>query len=363
MKKILNSTPKSDGFRMPAENDVHKGSWMMWPERTDNWRGGAKPAQVVYANIANTIIKYEPLTMIVSAKQFNNAKSMLDEKIRLVEMSNDDAWVRDCGATYIKNDKGDIRAIDWMFNAWGGLEGGLYFPWDNDDQIARKMAEISGVDYYRADFVLEGGSIHVDGEGTLYTTEECLLNSNRNPHLTKEEIEDNMKEYLGLEKIIWLPLGVYNDETNGHIDNMIQIVKPGHVVLTWTDDKEDPQYAISLKALKILENETDARGRKIKVTKLLQPKPMHYTEEDVYGVDTTSDGMVRESGERLAGSYANFYLVNGAVLLPIFGNINDQNAIDVITKLYPDRKVEPILAREILLGGGNIHCITQQEIQ
>jgi agmatine deiminase len=362
MSKLLESKPASDKFYMPGEHKKHKGTWMIWPERTDNWRNGAKPAQEVFVNVANTIAKHEPLTMIVSAKQFENACYHLAENVRLVEMSNDDSWMRDCGPTFVKNDKNEVRGIDWIFNAWGGLHSGLYFPWDSDDKIAQKTCEIAAVDRYRADFVLEGGSIHVDGEGTLYTTEECLLHENRNPDLTKEDIEQNMKDYLGISKIIWLPLGVFNDETNGHVDNMLHVVEPGHVVLTWTDDKNDPQYERSSKALEVLENSTDAKGRKIKVTKIHQPGPLFYTDDEAAGIDAC-DGMVRTGGERLAGSYANFYICNGAVILPIFNDSHDKDAIETIQQLFPDRKVEPIYAREILLGGGNIHCITQQEVE
>nr|WP_156902656.1 agmatine deiminase [[Acholeplasma] multilocale] len=351
MKKIINSTPRKDGFWMPGETEQHKGTWMIWPENTLNWPGGGKPAQRTFAKIANTIVKYEPLTMIVSAEQFDNARARLDYRIKLVEMKTNDAWARDTGLTYLKNSKGEIRAVDWIFNGWGGAGNGVTISCELDDKIARKMAEIAGADYYRANFVLEGGSIHVDGEGTLYTTEECLLNKNRNPHLTKLEIESNLKEYLGVEKVIWLPLGVFNDETNGHIDNMLHVVEPGHVVLTWTYDIKDPQYKISSLALKILENQTDAKGRKIKVTKLLQPTTMHYTKEEVDEIDYTNGQRLRDYEARLPGSYANFYIINGAVILPIFDNENDQNAIDVISKLFPDRVVEPILAREVLLGG------------
>lgn len=360
MSKRLGTNPKQDGYRMPAEYEKQERIWMLWPERTDNWRNGAKPAQNTFVEVANTISKYEEVIMLVSHNQFENARFHLNEKVKVMECSNDDSWMRDCGPTFVKNDKGGLRANDWIFNAWGGISGGLYFPWDKDDKVAWKTAEIANVDTYRANFVLEGGSIHVDGEGTLYTTEECLLNENRNPDLSKAEIENNMKNYLNIEKIIWLPLGVFNDETNGHVDNMIQIVEPGHVVLTWTDDKNDPQFDISNKALKVLENSTNAKGRKIKVTKLHQPGPLFFTESEASTIDA-ADGMARESGTRLAGSYANFLIANDCIILPIFDDKWDDNALKVIKKIFPNRKIETIMAREILLGGGNIHCITQQQ--
>ena len=163
-KRIIGSTPKQDGYRMPAEFEPQSGIWMLWPERNDNWRGGAKPAQEAFANVAKAIMQFEPVTVCVSPAQYRNARARLPGEIRVVEMVSDDAWIRDCGPTFLINDQGGLRAVDWEFNAWGGLHDGLYFPWDNDDQIAQKVCEIENVDSYRTEgFVLEGGSIHVDG--------------------------------------------------------------------------------------------------------------------------------------------------------------------------------------------------------
>lgn len=360
MKK-LDSIPRDDGFRMPGEFEPHSGTYMIWPERPDNWRLGAKPAQKVFTEVANTIGKYEPITMVVSRNQYDNARNMLADYVKVVEMSNDDSWMRDCGATFVVDDKGNMRAIDWKFNAWGGLVDGLYFPWDQDDKIAMKMAEIEQVDRYRLDdFILEGGSIHVDGEGTLITTEECLLSEGRNSHLTKEEIEKVLKETLNLEKVLWIPKGIYNDETNGHVDNICNFVKPGVVVLAWTDDQTDPQYEISKAAYDYLSSVTDAKGRKLEIHKLYTPKPILITKIESMGVDAIDGTLPRQVGDRLAASYANYYTGNGFVALPIFDDPNDKLAIELLKKLYPDREIIPIYAREILLGGGNIHCITQQ---
>ena len=360
MKK-LNTIPKQDGFRMPGEFEPHSGTYMIWPERTDNWRLGAKPAQHVFATVANTIGKYEPMTMVVSAKQYDNARNMLADYVKVVEMSNDDSWMRDCGATFVVNDKGDVRAIDWTFNAWGGLVDGLYFPWDQDDKIAMKMSELEQVDRYRLDdFILEGGSIHVDGEGTCITTEECLLSAGRNSNMTKEEIEKKLCDYLNCEKVLWIPNGIYNDETNGHVDNICSFVRPGVVVLAWTDDENDPQYAISKAAYDYLSSETDAKGRKLEIHKMYVPTPILITKQESLGVDSIAGTLPREEGDRLAASYVNYYAGNGFIALPVFKDANDEKAIKLLQELYPDRVIEPIYAREILLGGGNIHCITQQ---
>ncbi len=363
MSATFSTTPRQDGFRMPGEFEPHAGTWMLWPERPDNWRLGAKPAQKTFAQVAAAIAQFEPLTMGVSNAQFLNARSLLPPNVRVVELSYDDSWMRDCGPTFVKNDQGIVRVVDWEFNAWGGLTGGLYFPWDNDNKVARKVAEIERADRYKAPLVLEGGSIHVDGQGTLLTTEECLLNPNRNPELSKAEIEAYLQDYLNIQKIIWLGQGIFNDETNGHVDNIACFVRPGVVALAWTDDKQDPQYDISADAYERLRMATDAKGRSLEVHKIHVPNPILITEEESQGVDSTEGTLPRNPGDRLAGSYINYYCCNGAVIVPTFSDPHDPFALRDLQVLYPDRKVVPIPAREILLGGGNIHCITQQQPQ
>ncbi|CAG23764.1 hypothetical protein PBPRB1916 [Photobacterium profundum SS9] len=242
---------------------------------------------------------------------------------------------------------------------WGRLVDGLYSPWDKDDAVARKVCETLGDDSYRAPIVLEGGSIHVDGEGTLYTTEECLLHPSRNPDLTREEIEDVLKVTLSIEKVIWIPQGLYNDETNGHVDNLIHVVRPGEIALTWCDDETDPQYLISRKAMDVLLTETDAKGRQIKIHKLPMPGPLYISEDEANGVDV-SEGMERVPGERLAGSYANYLISNEHIIYPLLDEKHDKDVAMLLAKLYPNYEVTGVNAREILLGGGNIHCITQQ---
>ncbi|WP_079389550.1 agmatine deiminase, partial [Pseudomonas aeruginosa] len=237
-----------------------------------------------------------------SAGQYENARARLDDgNIRVVEISSDDAWVRDTGPTFVIDDKGDVRGVDWGFNAWGGFEGGLYFPWQRDDQVARKILEIERRARYRTDdFVLEGGSIHVDGEGTLITTEECLLNHNRNPHLSQAEIERTLRDYLAVESIIWLPNGLYNDETDGHVDNFCCYVRPGEVLLAWTDDQDDPNYLRCQAALRVLEESRDAKGRKLVVHKMPIPGPLYATQEECDGVDIVEGSQPRDPSIRLA---------------------------------------------------------------
>ncbi|HEX5394027.1 MAG TPA: agmatine deiminase [Rhodocyclaceae bacterium] len=360
MSRIIDSTPTADGFHMPGEFSPHAGCFMIWPERPDNWRLGGKPAQKAFTAVASAISSFEPLTMGVSAGQWENARRMLPPEIRLVELSSNDAWVRDTGPTCVVNDIGEVRGIDWQFNAWGGLEGGLYFPWDRDAQVAEKICNLQSMGIYKAPLILEGGSIHVDGEGTCIVTEECLLNKNRNPQLSRQEIEGYLRAYLGVSVIIWVPEGVYLDETDGHVDNMVCIPRPGEVILHWTDDVNDPQYPRSAKVLEVLSAAVDAKGRKLKVHKLLQPTPMFMTKEESDGVDPVAGTVERNGGSRLAGSYVNHYIANGGIVMPIFGVPEDELALKTLQSIYHDRQVVAVPAREILLGGGNIHCITQQ---
>ncbi|HEY5810275.1 MAG TPA: agmatine deiminase [Povalibacter sp.] len=360
MSKTLNTTPASDGFRMPGEFELHSGCWMLWPERTSNWRLGGKPAQQAFAAVATAIAIGEPVTVAVSRAQFVNARSMLPDAIRVVEMSSDDAWMRDVGPTFVVNRRGEVRGVDWIFNAWGGLSGGLFFPWDQDDLVARKVLEIERRERYRAPLVLEGGAVHVDGEGTLITTEECLMNPNRNPHLDKGQIEILLHEYLGVTSVIWLGKGVVDDETNGHVDNLCCFARPGEVVLTWTDNKRDPQYRISMDAFERLSEVRDAQGRKLKIHKLPQPGPLYRTAAEAGGVDGGEGAAARPAGERLAASYVNFYLANSAVVMPLLDPKRDRQAARQLQKIFPERRLIGVQSREILLGGGNIHCITQQ---
>lgn len=358
--RTLNSTPLKDGFRMPAEYERHSGCWMLWPERTDIWRDGAKPAQGVFAEIATAIAAGDPVTVGTSAAQFHNARARLGAGIRVVELSANDAWIRDSGPTFVIDARGRRRGVDWTFNAWGGLNGGLYFPWDRDDAVAQKVLEIEAADRYRTDFVLEGGAIHVDGQGTCLTTEECLLNPNRNGAATRSEIEGMLQRYLGVTTVIWLAKGVHLDETGGHIDELACFTSPGHVVLTWTDDKQDPQYEISRDALERLKRARDARGRRLTVHKIHQPGPLYMTAGEAKGIDMGAGSRPRPAGERLPASYVNFYVANKLVVMPLYDKRWDAAAMRTLKRLFPTRRIVGVATREVLLGGGNIHCITQQ---
>ncbi|XP_022965832.1 agmatine deiminase [Cucurbita maxima] len=368
----LEGSPSLLKFHMPAEWEPHSQCWMGWPERPDNWRDNAVHAQRVFAKVASAISKFECVTVCASASQWENARSQLPANIRVVELGMNDCWFRDTGPTFVVRKRisnsgtsvESVAGIDWNFNSWGGIEDGCYTDWSLDLQVAWKILNIEKLPRFLNKIILEGGSIHVDGEGTCLTTEECLLNKNRNPHLSKGQIEDILKDYLGVKKIIWLPRGLYgDDDTNGHIDNMCCFVKPGMVLLSWTDDQTDPQYERSIEALSVLSKATDAKGRKLETVKLHVPDPLYLTDEEAAGIFQDGDAKARPSCTRLAASYVNFYIANGAVIAPQFGDQKwDDEAVRVLARAFPNHQIVGIEgAREIVLGGGNIHCITQQQ--
>jgi agmatine deiminase len=360
MSRTIRGTPARHNFHMPGEFEAHSGCWLLWPERSDNWRLDAGPAQAAFAAVAAAIAKLEPVTVGASSAQFANARAQLAKRVRVVPIPSDDAWMRDVGPTIVVNDRGQRRGIDWRFNAWGGLNGGLYVPWDRDERVARKVLALEGIDRYRAPLILEGGAIHVDGEGTCITTEECLLNPNRNPDLTREQTEEYLRAYLGVQAVIWLGRGVYLDETDGHVDNLCCFVRPGEVCLTWTNDRSDPQFAISHDAFERLAQARDARGRRFKVHKLIQPGPLYSTAEEAQGVRAVAGTRPRAAGHRLAGSYVNFYIANRGIVVPLLDAKRDRGAVAALKRVFPERRIVGVPAREILLGGGSIHCITQQ---
>ncbi|WP_445778508.1 agmatine deiminase [Shewanella sp.] len=355
----LTTKPLNDGFSMPGEWAEQQAVWMLWPYRPDNWRSAGAYAQATFAKVADAIGAVTPVYMGVPKAFLTEAKAVMPAHVTLVEIDSNDCWARDTGPTVVVNDKGECRGVDWGFNAWGGHNGGLYFPWDKDELVAEQMLKQHGFARYQAPLILEGGSIHVDGEGTCMTTAECLLNSNRNPDLSREQIEALLSQYLNVQQFIWLPDGVYMDETDGHIDNMCCFARPGEVILHWTDDQNDPQYARSKAALEILQNTVDAKGRKLKIHLLPQPGPLYCTAEEAQGVEQGT-GVPCTAGERLAGSYANFLITNNRIVFPLLDPATDDIAAQKLQEIFPEYDIVGVPAREILLGGGNIHCITQQ---
>lgn len=362
----FHTIPKADGFWMPGEFEPHYGTIMIFPERPGSWTYGAEAALPAFQQIYKVIAAEEKLFLLVSEEKYDKAAALLQDvdNVHIYIIPQNDAWARDTAPTFVRNKAGEVRGINWQFNAWGGEYDGLYADWEDDNLVAPVFCYAENMGCYNAQhFVLEGGSIHSDGEGTILVTESCLLSPGRNPHMTKEQITQTLCDYLGAEKVIWLPRGIYNDETNEHVDNVCAFLKPGEVVLAWTDDTNDPQYALSAASLAVLEQETDAQGRHFIIHKLPIPTyPVCITQHDLDGYEFAPGEDVRELGERLAASYVNFYFTNESILLPQFGGENaESDALAVrLMQEWSDRRIIPIPARELIVGGGNIHCLTQQ---
>ncbi|CAL8460755.1 g286 [Coccomyxa elongata] len=377
-------TPKQLGFTMPGEFEPHVGCWMGWPESDDSkylWREGGEPARQAYANVAKAISQFEPLFMIANpGEAAANARRVFADSpnVTVVEMPINDGWTRDWGPSCIARDadgRREVAGVHWDYDCYGApgkIAAGrpaMMPNWDKDFEAGRALLTSNGLPVFEAPLHLEGGSIHSDGQGTMVVTEECLLDPSRNPHLDKAGIENVLKEYLGLEKIIWLWRGMEGDTevVNGHVDNMCCFIRPGVVALAWSDNEDDPQHEVGVRNLEILNNTTDARGRKLEVVKVHCPPPLFRTYKEAAGVDPehiAKGYCPRLPGVRMPATYINHYAANGGVVVPQFGGIaaeTDRLAIETLQQAYgPDYKVVGVKSREVLLNAGNIHCITQQ---
>jgi|TARA_B100000519_G_C14231476_1_gene432598 agmatine deiminase len=342
------STPKEKKFYMPPEWHPHTCCWMQWPYNNPKHDGyGTVPSwshfdfdkgRLAWSNVANSIAKFEKVKMIVHPDEISKAKKLLNSEIEIIQLKIDDCWARDSGAIFLLNKENKLGGIDWEFNGWGKFK-----PFDSDNKVAKFMIENSSATYFKNNMILEGGSIHVDGEGTLLTTEQCLLNKNRNPQLSKEEIEKNLKEYLNVNKVIWLKSGT-DEGTDGHVDNIACFVKPGVVMALSCKDKSDPFFEKINENLEILKTSTDNKGRLINVIEL----EMSYKR------------LIPNNDE--PSSYINYYIANNGIVMPSFDDQKaDLNAQSIIESVFPDRKIIVINGIDICLGGGNVHCITQQQ--
>ncbi len=327
---------------MPAEWEKHQRTFIEWPVKDSLvWRENYQEVCEGYAKVAKAVSEFEPVTMIVNSDTQAEAEILCGTSADFLTIPHNDAWVRDNGPTFVWDEEKKLSGINWIFNAWGEK----YKPYNLDNEAAYKVLEHVNVPCLNAPIVLEGGSIHVDGEGTLLTTEQCLLNPNRNPHLTRGKIEEVLKKYLNVSKIIWLKKGLFGDETDGHVDNVACFAKPGAILFQACYDREDPNYEITQENLDILRQATDARGRKPEVIEIRQPPVRLY------------------HGQRLTLSYLNFYFVNCGIILPVFGGDaaeTDRMAEQTLQKLYPGRKIVTVDGMPLIKEGGNVHCITQQ---
>ncbi|WP_405016827.1 agmatine deiminase family protein [Kitasatospora sp. NBC_00070] len=343
----MTNTPAALGFRMPAEWHPHERTWMAFP--TDNPTFDSAEhlhaAREAWARVANTIVRYEPVTLIVNTGELDAARRYVSAEVELVERPLDDAWMRDIGPTFLINDSGELAATDWVFNGWGAQS---WARWEHDQHIAEEITGLTGVQRFASELINEGGGIHVDGEGTVLVTETVQLGEGRNFDWTKEAVEAELHAKLGTTKAIWLPRGLTRDYdefgTRGHIDIVAAFVRPGVVVAHVQPDPAHPDHEVCQELVAILRAATDAQGRPLEVIEL--PAPTVLTDED---------------GEPVDYSYINHYVANGAVILCAFDDPRDRTAADLLAEAYPGRKIELVDAREIFANGGGIHCITQQQ--
>jgi agmatine deiminase len=343
MTESAPSYPVENGFFWPAEWENHRRTWMCWPARTECFGGneGVLRAKHSYGRVARALSGFEPVTVAARPADAAEARLATGGKVRIFETPLDDAWARDIGPTFLRTPQGAVAGIQWIFNAWGHK----YEPYNHDALFARHVLDTIGVTGWSAPMVSEGGAIHGDGDGTILTTEQCLLNSNRNPGLNREDVETILRLYLGARKVIWLGGMFSDDETDGHIDNIACFAAPGRVILGMPASQSHPDYEPVQQALLTLNNARDSQGRKMDVVPLPQPEIRRLS----------------WSGRLLQASYVNFYLANGAVIMPAFDDPNDQIARNILSDVFPDRDVMQIEALDIVQGGGGIHCITQQE--
>lgn len=354
--------------RWPAEWEPHSACLILWPHNPGTFR--LEAARAEFTQLIRTIAEHGGEDVIVvchsAEMKYDVSSRLATNHIRTIVCASNDSWVRDTGPIFVM-DPDYILGLDFWFNAYGGPNDGCYWPCELDRCIAKNICRtLSYKVESHDDFIVEGGSIHTDGQGTILTTKECLLNPNRNVHLTQVQIERKLLEITGCSKIIWLDTGLAgDDDTNGHIDNFCCFVEPASVVLAWTDDERNENYHRCRHALSILETSVDAKGRSLTIHKLLLPKPMYYSADEIasltFGDYNETIVFPRTKGDPMAASYVNFYIANACVAVPQFGDVQrDAQALQTLQEVFPSRRVIGIPSREILIGGGNLHCVTQQ---
>ncbi|HEY3638591.1 MAG TPA: agmatine deiminase family protein [Rhizomicrobium sp.] len=333
--------PVGVGYRMPAEWAQHSRTWMCWPCRLEAWNGidGLQRAKQATARVAQAIAQFEPVVMAARPEELSEARQMCGPKIQIFEIAIDDSWARDSGPSFLSGD--GYAGVAWRFNAWGSK----YETYADDGRFASRVLEHNGARIFSAPLVCEGGAIHTDGEGTLLTTEQCLLNANRNPDRTRKEIESTLAAYTGTKQILWVPGHFSDEETDGHIDNIACFAAPGRVILGVQPQKSHPDFEAVAMAKQSLAQMRDAHGRPLEIVEMVQPHRLR------------SDWR----GRPLAASYVNFYLANDGLVMPAFDDPADSDARAILAQCFPGRKIAQVDVNDIVQGGGGIHCITQQE--
>jgi agmatine deiminase len=334
------TTPKESGFFMPSEWHPHTATWMAWPGLEGAYidapmgpEEALKQAKVCYSEVAQTIARFETVNMLANKGSIKEAKAHCGPTVNIIEAKIDDGWFRDSGPSFVINDKGEVAGVNWVFNAYGNK-----YSHENDAKAAMFVLDHLGCKCFDCELVQEGGGIHVDGEGTVLVTEHCQLNKNRNPNLSKADVEKYLNDYIGVSKVIWLNGDIPYDETGGHIDGLACFIRPGVVMATTTRDKNHPDYDVLKANLETLKNSTDAKGRKLEVIEIDQPAEYIYT------------------------CAMNFYFANNSVVIPAYGFPEyDKYVLDLFKRTFTEREVIQLNTGVVLFGGGNIHCITQQQ--
>jgi agmatine deiminase len=332
-------TPKQDGLFMPPEFGPHQACLMEWPTstRAEFWASQFEPAKDVYAEVARAIAAFEPVIMVCNPGETTDVRDRCGADVEALEIPIDDSWMRDNGPIFVADGKGGVALVHFRFNSWGEK----YLPYDRDAQVPERIAAHFGMRRYEAPLVLEGGSFFVDGEGTLITTEQCLLNPNRNPTLSRPEIEDALRAYLGIETVIWLE--AFGDrDTDGHVDGIALFVRPGTIVLETPSDPANFNHVFARRNLERLASVVDARGRVLEVLQF----------------DATAHTKVADLEVEVP--YVNVYLPNGGVIMPTAGLPEDERAVEQMRGFFPDREIVTVPGAVLSYGGGGPHCITQQ---
>ncbi len=343
----VKKSPAALGFRMPAEWEPQAAIWLSWPHRQKTWPRNYRPIPAKFAEIAATISRYEPVRFNVAKGFHPTARRLLARagadmsRIEIFPHATDDAWCRDHGPIFVKNDRtGEVALTDWQFNAWGGK----YPKFKADNAIPAKIAEKLKLRRFEHPMVLEGGSVEVNGEGMLLTTEACLLNKNRNPHLTREQIEQALRDYLGVKTICWLGDGIEGDDTDGHVDDLSRFFRADGIVTAVEANSRDVNYRALRENLDRLKSLRTPAGKKFKLVELPMPRGCYRDEQ------------------RLPATYANYLVLNGAVLMPAFRQpTRDAAAAEILADCFPGREIVPVDCLDLVLGRGTLHCISQQQ--
>lgn len=352
MAEQAHNTPAALGFRMPAEWHPHTSTWLTWPKDPETWPDRVSQVEEIYIEMISALTPHETVNLLVDDEETektvrSRCTPAATHGIRFHHLPTVDSWIRDYGPNFLIDGSGDGAFNDWTFNAWGNK----YEELKKDDVVPVRLEKVLGLRRFEPGIVMEGGSIEVNGTGCVLTTEQCLLNPNRNPHLSRSDIEQYLKDFLGVTKVLWLGEGIVGDDTDGHIDDIARFVAPNVITCAVEDDPADANYELLQDNLARLKSMTDTTGRPFEIVTLPMP--------GIVGGTSTSTRDL----DRLPASYANFYIANNVVLAPVFGHANDTRAVETLQTIFPGRQVVPINCEPLVWGMGTIHCVTQQQPQ